>query len=593
MKRQLTSLLGALGLALVLLGMPALLIATHNAAPPRFGWSLEGLWHALTTPDDGSLLVTLAKIVGWIAWAILALTILLELNGRLRHVPVPRLRGFGLPQAIARSLVAAALGTVLSASPIMPALAGPALPTHTIGVPAHPAEGSDDEPVERYTVRKGDTLSEIALDHLGDGHAPAYMRIFDASDDTIQPDGRKLTDPDLIYPGWQLTIPDDDPPKKPSKPAKIQAAPTPSPTPVVTVEQSTPAQAPPTPAEPAASASTQAPDVADPAPTAEPVDVEDDEAPGWMLAGLASAGALLAGTLWLALRRHRAVQTRGRRPGRVIPLPPPSLAVVEKTIRYQGEPTSDLIERVHSVLQRLAARLHDDQQPVPTVLGVEVAADGGLTLRLSEAATLPDPFEADTDPRTWRLEPTADLDVLGPLELDREPVWPALATVGRDDARWRMLNLEALGLIALTGDRACAEDLARHWACELALLPWADMLRVECHQLFDELASLGPHGVTHHTDHEIIAGLIQDAVGTGEGLAFEKLDTVEAARAAQVGDIWVPHLLLTASPDAPRLVELVELVASRPGQTAVAVATVAEEAIPGAVEVRLTAGGLV
>lgn len=38
MKRKLTSLLGALGLALVLLGMPALLIATHNAAPPRFGW---------------------------------------------------------------------------------------------------------------------------------------------------------------------------------------------------------------------------------------------------------------------------------------------------------------------------------------------------------------------------------------------------------------------------------------------------------------------------------------------------------------------------------------------------------------------------
>lgn len=594
MKRQFTSLLGALGLALILLGMPALLIATHNAAPPRFGWSPEGLWHALTTPDDGTLLVTLAKIVGWIAWAILAFAILLELSGRLRHVPVPRLRGLGLPQAIARSLVAAALGTALSISPIMPALAGPAIPTDTVGAPVHPTETTSDRDAdERYVVRKGDTLSEIALDHLGDGHAPAYMRIFDASDDTIQPDGRRLTDPDLIYPGWELTIPDDDPPKKPRKATKVENAPAASPLPVATIESATPTPSPTPAAESHEPTPTETTDVVDPTPTADPGDVEDHETPGWMLAGLAGAGALLAGTLWLAVRRHRATQTRGRRPGRMIPLPPLSLAVVEKTIRYQGEPTSDLIERIHSVLQRLAARLHQDQQPVPTVVAVEVAADGGLTLRLAEPATLPAPFEADPDPRTWRLGAIFDLDTLGPLELDRETVWPALATVGQDDAGWRMLNLEALGLIALTGDPACAEDLARHWACELALLPWADMLRVDCHQLFDELVSFGPHGVTHHPDHQIIDSLIRDAVGTGECLVFEELATVEAARAAQVGDIWVPHILVTATPNAPRLDELIDLVASRPGKTATAVITITDRPTPGVIEIQLTADGLV
>ncbi len=60
---------------------------------------------------------------------------------------------------------------------------------------------------ESYTVKRGDTLSEIALEELGNGHA--YPRIFKASRATIQPDGRKLKDPDLILPGWKLTIPAD------------------------------------------------------------------------------------------------------------------------------------------------------------------------------------------------------------------------------------------------------------------------------------------------------------------------------------------------------------------------------------------------
>lgn len=49
-----------------------------------------------------------------------------------------------------------------------------------------------------YTVKSGDTLSQIAKDQLGS--AGAYMKIFEANKD-------QLTDPDKIKPGQVLKIP--------------------------------------------------------------------------------------------------------------------------------------------------------------------------------------------------------------------------------------------------------------------------------------------------------------------------------------------------------------------------------------------------
>ncbi|MBO0608277.1 LysM peptidoglycan-binding domain-containing protein [Myceligenerans salitolerans] len=63
------------------------------------------------------------------------------------------------------------------------------------------------------TVERGDTLWEIAEEELGDG--TRYPDLYEASRSTTQPDGRKLTDPDLIYPGWRVTVPGTDEAEKP------------------------------------------------------------------------------------------------------------------------------------------------------------------------------------------------------------------------------------------------------------------------------------------------------------------------------------------------------------------------------------------
>jgi nucleoid-associated protein YgaU len=52
-----------------------------------------------------------------------------------------------------------------------------------------------------YVVQKGDSLSKIAKQFFGS--TTEWRRIYEANQDRIK-------DPDVIQPGWKLTIPDED-----------------------------------------------------------------------------------------------------------------------------------------------------------------------------------------------------------------------------------------------------------------------------------------------------------------------------------------------------------------------------------------------
>ncbi|MFG2043932.1 BTAD domain-containing putative transcriptional regulator [Dactylosporangium sp. NPDC048998] len=72
------------------------------------------------------------------------------------------------------------------------------------------------EPPRVYVVREDDTLFGIAGRELGD--AERWPELYELNRNTKQPDGARLTDPDVIRPGWRLRLPvamaadGDDPP---------------------------------------------------------------------------------------------------------------------------------------------------------------------------------------------------------------------------------------------------------------------------------------------------------------------------------------------------------------------------------------------
>ena len=608
---RLRGLLALLGLAAIVIGMPALLIAAAPIGAINITLTPEGIWQALTTPDNGTLALALFKAVGWTAWAILTATVLLELVALVRHMPVPQLPGLAVPQLLSHRLVATAavlfIATStasagdLAAAPVAQAAGVPQQPVPTHALPAHPqpAEAHQQAGKPRtYTVRKGDTLSAIALEQTG--HAWNYPKLFRASTHTVQPGGRHLTDPDEIDIGWKITIPAEQtkrhkPKERPAteKPVKqtasSPAAPPVQPTRPTQVQQ---------PIAPASTQPTGAPtEEQSPAAAASPVAATEASttSPAWLLTGLAGAGALLAGGLWLVLARRREAQFRSRRPGRMIATPPPDTIPVEKTLIREGSVSGATVLFIDEVLRRTTAALTQAEQSIPILVGVDAHPDH-LTARFTGPADLPPVWTClDGDAhQIWRIPVDANLDRAGPLNADGAPPWPQLVTLGRDAAGWRLVNLEAVGVTSLTGDPANCADLARYLISELAISPWARDVHVDCLAACPELPDLAPDRVHYHDDHAVIPERVATAVATAERLTRVHPATLETARVTHADeDLWDSRLVVSGATDADHLGVLTRLVADQKGRTGTAVLLLAPGQPATGVEIRLTDNGRV
>ncbi|MER5866341.1 LysM peptidoglycan-binding domain-containing protein [Kitasatospora sp. NPDC002040] len=239
--------LGALVLlALLMVGVPALLLYGTDAVATMGGQSTTGVGELLTTPDDGRIFLWALVAIGWVAWLCFALSVLLEIPAQLRGRVARRLPAFGWSQRIAAGLVGSVLallpvaGSAFAAVPDRPVAVAPAqvmsAPQYAAlpAAPAAPTLTPAADPAPQYTVqdsRPADSLWSIAERQLGSGER--WLEIAKLNDGRVMDDSGRRFDADRpIHPGWQLLMPGD---------AKAQPAPAQAPAPAPAPAAQTPA----------------------------------------------------------------------------------------------------------------------------------------------------------------------------------------------------------------------------------------------------------------------------------------------------------------------------------------------------------------
>ena len=251
-------------------------------------------------------------------------------------------------------------------------------------------------------------------------------------------------------------------------------------------ERSTGAQDPPRSptAEPRASAPEPGGLANEPNDEADHDDPATESKPTWFL-GLTALGAVgLIGEL----TRRRHLQQRARRLGESIPMPDliSPAAHAERTLRSAATPVS--IGAITTTLDNLGCRCFDAGRELPTV-GALLLDEHTLTLLLLEDDPVPVAPFAATDARTW-VASTADIAAEAAIDdPDKCAPYPLLVTLGHTDHATLIVNLEAAGTLAITGDDTIADDILRALVIEAATSDLSGQLCV-CLDPADDLAPI-------------------------------------------------------------------------------------------------------
>lgn len=436
-------------------------------------------------------------------------------------------------------------------------------------------------------VQPGDTLWDLAEDHLGDG--PRYQEVFEANEQRPQPDGRALVDPDVIEPGWVLAMPagpaaeaSDPPPADTAPPPATSAVPA-APPPAVAATTTTTVPVPAIP-DPVPEAEAAAPIEAAPAPEGRATAPDDEtDAPAGPV-GLIGGGVATAGLVVL-IERLRRTQQRRRRSGRRLPQPSPAGAQAERELRAGAD--TDTATQIDAALRAAAAGAGNGG--LASLRHVEAA--NGVTLALNGDAPAPAGFSQD-GPRRWRT--STDAAALARLAAPAVPPAPGLVPVGRDAAGTEILiDLEQAGVVSVVGDATTAIALLRSVAVSLTIAPWSEQTRVL-------LVGFDPHD-------QSLSALAE--VTTPDAAAHEAERRMERVRAALAGldctsvaqaraggvapESCAALLVIVAAVADHALTALVDQVAAAPGLGVAIVTAMAEPGTtPGRVLV-LDADGVV
>jgi nucleoid-associated protein YgaU len=466
--------------------------------------------------------------------------------------------------------------------------------TDIVGVAASPVT---------HVVEAGETLWSIADDELGDG--ARWPEIYDANQGRTFDDGRRLTDPNLIVPGWDLDLPTDDV------------------APVETALEETPVSQ----AAPAPDVDTPAPDAPDEGneashPTVQDVPVQDvpvqdvavergaeslDDRPdnAWLTerdaGGAATAGArpdveaptaddtarasdppaasadplvpsnagqrqgeassggpidaseqgvqlltmeraaMLSAGVLTLLAVRRRSRMRRARPNTRLPDPPVHVIAAERSLRSID--AGDRFARVDIAIRNATMRL---VAAGARVEAVTVALDGDIELIASRSVDLTAPWGlvAGHDGERWRLPAGTPIELLADEARRVGAPCPTLVQLGRDERdRDVYVDLEALEAIEVGGPGDQADAIVHAIAATLAASVLAEVTTLVGVGVDDD-AFLGHRLHRPVRDVQRAFEAAADAIGS---TAFAGRSTFELRARVTSGETWEPAVVLAGS----------------------------------------------
>ena len=256
--------------------------------------------------------------------------------------------------------------------------------------------------------------------------------------------------------------------------------------------------------------------------------------------GLGQAALIATGIVALLAARRRA-KLRAAEPPARIPLPSPDGAATERMLRRLD--AGERLLRVDIALRAAAAELADGDQ---RIVVVRCAPDGAVEIYLSAPASLAAPWRGAE--RHWTLDATVPVEDLAAKARAVGAPCIALTQIGVDEENGDVLvDVEALGLLAVDADPEPADDIVRAVAVGLASSEFAEVAHLVGVGI-DEEAFLGHrHAQVVPTVDEAIE-LAATLIG---GTATATTRSTFSLRARRTGgEMWEPAVVVVATADA-------------------------------------------
>ncbi|MFF9594060.1 LysM peptidoglycan-binding domain-containing protein [Streptomyces sp. NPDC014646] len=404
-------------------------------------------------------------------------------------------------------------------------------------------DGTTPERPASVTVQEGDNLWKIADKY---GEPEEWPAIYEANEGKPTPDGGRFTNPDLIYPGQELALPQ----AKEAQPTADQSVTDPK-TPDRTEDKQDPKPAPdtapdkpaPTPATP--SQTSPAPSTSDHATPDTQTSSETALAPAAVWAGAGALAAALVGTL----TTRRILQQRRRRPGRRIPMPAGRAAATEQGLRAAQHPTG--LDLLSTALRTLALNLAAADRDLPAI-NAAVLHDAKVELHLAEGTTPAEPFTTAPGRKDLWVCPASSPDLASEEDLkEADAPYPALVSIGWDGAGHLVLvDLEHVSILNLTGNADHARHVLQAIAVELASTPLTNHLEVTTlASTAPGLDAAAPERVAHVDDiADAITELTSHMEEQRRALAAVGAPGLRSARLMDdAAGAWTPLVLLANS----------------------------------------------